>query len=368
MALLDEVIVALTSDEISPLLIGLVYCAVIEICHEIFDLSRAQEWTASLSRWCDAHPDMVLYRGQCLVYRAEIMLLHGAWSDAMEETRRACERLAQPPERPEIGAALYQQAELHRLRGEFARAESAYREASQRGRNVQPGLALLRLAQGQTDRRARRFNVHWTRHTTGQHAWRFSPRVPKSRWNRATWNLLAWRQPNSYVLSAELDIPLLNAVAAQVTGTVLCAQGDATAALESLRSSWKIWQSLDVPYESARCRLHIGICCRMLGDEDTAQMEFDAARWVFNQLGAATQLAKTEALSRSGSRREASGLTPRELEVLRLVAAGKSNRAIAADLFLSEKTVARHVSNIFDKLDVSSRSAATAYAFEHRLQ
>jgi DNA-binding NarL/FixJ family response regulator len=123
-----------------------------------------------------------------------------------------------------------------------------------------------------------------------------------------------------------------------------------------------------VPYEAARVRVLSGLACRQLGDEETAKMELDAARWVFEQLGAAPDLARTQALFRGrAAAKPAGGLTARELEVLRLVATGKTNRSIAADLFLSEKTVARHVSNIFSKLGLSSRAAATAYAYEHDL-
>src|SRR6266536_1429709 len=168
-------------------------------------------------------------------------------------------------------------------------------------------------------------------------------------------------------LADDLDVPMLRALASHAQGAVLLVEGDARAALDPLRRARTAWQELEAPYEAARVRVLIGLACGALGDGDTADMELDAARWSFRQLGAATDLARVEALSRKAPARAAGGLTAREVEVLRLVAAGKTNRAVAADLFLSEKTVARHVSNIFTKLGLSSRSAATAYAYEHDL-
>jgi DNA-binding CsgD family transcriptional regulator len=365
-AVFDEVMVGVTGGEASAMVTGLVYCGVIAACMETFDPRRAQEWTTALNHWCDAQPDLVPFHGHCLVHRAQIMQIHGAWLDALEELRQAFERFTKAGH-PAVGDALYEQAEVHRLRGDLDTAEQAYCQATQFGRDAQPGLALLRLQQGQADRASA--GIRRALDETVEPARR--PRLLSAAVEIALEckNVEGARSAAAELaeLAAERDVTLLNAMAAQARSAVLLAGGDPRGALPAARRAWSLWQQLEAPYEAARARVVVGMACRLIGDEDAARMELDAARQVFERLAAAPALARVEALTGRAPSRGAGGLTAREVEVLQMVATGKTNRAIAGELFLSEKTVARHVSNIFTKLGLSSRAAATAYAYEHDL-
>ncbi len=369
-ALLDEAMVAVTAGEVGPVLVGTIYCSVISACFDLFDIRRAQEWTEALRRWCESQRGLVPYRGECLVHRAEIMALHGVWPDALREAQRACECLAQLAPGPASGAAFYQLGEVHRLRGDFTKAEDAYRLAAESGRSPHPGLALLWLAQRRLDAAAAAIS------RVNEEA---RDRRLRSRVLPALVEILvaAREVPRARAAAEELSAiaraigsPFLRALSFHSTAAVLLAEGDARTALTSARDACAMWRELEAPYEAARTTVLIGLACRELGDVDSALMEFDAARRTFSQLGAAPDLARLDDLSARSSppARDTSGeLTAREIQVLKLMASGKTNHAIAETLRISEKTVARHVSNIFVKLDLSNRSAATAYAFRHGL-
>ena len=368
-ALLDEAMVAVTAGELSPMVSGVVYCNVIAACFDMLDIQRAQAWTEALNEWCKLEPGVVPYRGDCRAYRAEILQVHGKWPEAIDEARRASESLA-ATNRSGSGIAAYTMAEVHRLRGDTSAAEEAYRMASERGRAPQPGLALLRLAQGQLDAARAAIDRVMAEPSHG--------RQRADVLAAAVEILLASNDPAGAGRAADelrgmastFDSTWLRAMSAAADGDVQFRAGRAREALAPLRAAFTAWQDLDAPYLAARVQVIIGRACRALNDADGARMEWDNAARAFRQCGAAPALAEVEALMQQPptTDRPVSGvLTAREVEVLRLIAQGKTNRAIARALDISEKTVARHVSNIFTKLDLSTRSAAAAYAFTHRL-
>jgi ATP/maltotriose-dependent transcriptional regulator MalT len=361
LALLDEAMVTVTTNELSPFVVGIVYCGVILACQEGFEVARAREWTLELSRWVEQQRDLVAFTGRCLVHRAEILQLGGSWAEALDEARLASARLVQT-KNPAAGLARYREGELLRLRGEFAAAEEAYREASRNGWEPQPGLAQLRLAQGKRDAalaaiRRSRAEVTGPLRRAALLPAQIEISLAAGEVEEARAACLELRE-----LARQYESAMLDAIVAYADGTVALADGDASAALASLRTAQRIWLELDAPYEVARTRELVARACHALDDEEATALELEAARELFERLGAVPDLARLS--GRSGPR---FGLSAREVEVLRLVASGKSNREIAATLVISEHTVARHLQNIYGKIGVSSRAGATAFAFEHEL-
>ena len=366
LAVLDESMHAAIRGDLSPMTTGIVYCGVILACQEVFEARRAQQWTAVLTEWCEGQPDVVAFTGRCLVHRAELLQLGGAWPDALDEARKARQRFIEAENLGRVGLALYREAEVHRLLGHFKEAEQAYRDASGHGWDPQPGLAQLRLAQGRVD--AATASIQRVLAETAEPLKRAGllPACVEIMLAAGDTDAAGVACRELEELAGRFESAMLGAMVAHARGAVHLAQADPTAALGSLRSAAEVWSELEAPYEVARTRELVGLACRALGDDEAASLELDAARAAFEELEAAPDAARIAALS-AAPRTSSHGLTARELEVLRLVAAGRSNREIAAQLVISEHTVARHLQNIFGKVDVSSRTAAASFAFEHDL-
>lgn len=367
LTLLDEVMLAVTSGELSALVTGLIYCSVIDSCRQVYAVDRAREWTTALTRWCAGQPQMVSFTGKCLVHRAEILQLHGAWPEAMSEAQLCCARFENgiDPQRP--ASAMYQLAEMHRLQGNFAAAEEAYRGASAWGMEPQPGLALLRMAQGRVQTAVRTMHRVVAASTDALELARLLPAYVEITLRAGALEEARAGCQQLEEIARRYCTSFLGAIADEARGAVEMASGDAQAALVSLRRALQVWLRIDAPYMAARTRLQIALACRALADREGMDLELHAARATFERLGAAPDLARLQSLKDIATSAHDHGLTSRERQVLRLVATGKSNKAIARELHLSERTVDRHVSNIFSKLTLRSRAAATAYAFQHSL-
>ena len=364
LGLLDEAMVAIEAGELSPLAAGDAYCSVIDACSELFDLERCRAWTDSFVRWCDTQQELVLYRGHCFLHRAEVLELLGAWPEALVQARHACDRLAAPVNPGALGGAFAIEGDLFRLVNDFDAAEAAYLRASEYGHDPQPGLALLRLAEGKAAAASAMIRRALD-----------EAQDPMSRARQlasyvevmlATGDTTAARDAVDELrqVAATLGTPLLRAHAARAGGAVLRAEGDTKGALVELRRAFNEYHALGVRYDAARTRLLIADACATLGDFDAAAMESGAARSALESLTPTAEALNVMVEPTTASRE---GLTQRELEILRLLASGSTNRGIAQALVISEKTVASHVSHIFTKLGVTSRSAATAYAYDHDL-
>lgn len=365
LALLDEAMVRVITGETSPIISGRVYCTAIEGCQEISDFARVAEWTSALERWCAAQPGLLAFTGQCAVHRGQLMRLRGEWSAALEELELATERYRQVGAPDAVGLANSEAGDLHRLRGEWELADAAYQAAADHGHDPQPGLVLLWAARGQLD--AARGVIDRLLAEGGGPVQRCRLLPAAADVLVASGAVDRAREAAGELdsLAAAFGCLSLEAMAAHASGAVELVAGDALGALPYLRKAHQLWARVESPYDRAQVQVLMGRALAAVGDATSSRRELEAARATFRRLGARPAADEVSLLLAPPS--PPAGLTAREVEVLRLVAAGRSNAQIAADLVLSEKTVARHLSNIFTKIGVGSRTAATAFAFTHKL-
>jgi ATP/maltotriose-dependent transcriptional regulator MalT len=365
-AMLDEAMTAVVAGELSSFFTGVVYCNVIGACLELADVRRAGEWSEAARAWCESLPPESPYPGLCRINRAEVARLRGAWAEAEAEALRASEELVSFD--PSAAAsALYEAGEIRRRMGNDTGAEEAFARARDLGFEPQPGLALLRLAQGKVEpaQTSLRLAIAGGEGNSLRRARLLMAQVDVALAGHDQETARAARDALA-LIAADSGRPALAAAAASADAALRLAEGDVSGSLESSRRARSIWQELKLPYEAAHARLTYGLALRASGDEEDGRSELRAALATFERLGASPDARRVADLLGVG-RGLPRGLSEREAEVLRLLATGKTNREIAAALVISEHTVARHLQNMFVKLGVSSRSAATAFAFEHDL-
>ncbi len=363
--LMDEAMASVVGGDLSPYFTGIIYCSLIAACLELSDVRRAGDWSDAARAWCESVPSSSPFPGQCRVNRAEVARLRGSWSEAAAEAVRATQELEALD--PELAAWAHAQlGEIRRRTGDLGGAERAFDRARELGADPQPGVALLRLAQGRVEpaRTALRLALAAERQPARRS--RLLAAEVEAAIVAAAIDEARTAADELTTIAAASGMPAFDAGAAMAAGAVHLAEGNTNAALQHLRRATAAYQDLRLPYEAAMARAMYGRALRAGGDEDGARAELRAALATFERLGARPDARETARLLESPDALP-SGLTPRECEVLRLVAAGKTNRDIAVELVISEHTVARHLQNIFGKIGVSSRAAATAYAYEHGL-
>ena len=369
LSLLDESMVEATAGRVAPVTVGHVYCTAIEGCQEISDIERVAEWTQLLQGWCTAHPDLVVFTGQCSLHRAQILRARGAWRNAVDELDAAIDRYERASAVDAVGQAATERGDLQRLLGDLVAAEASFRLGADRGVDPQPGLAELWLARGATDAAASAVRRVLAEAAGGVVRCRVLPGAVRVLVATGDVTAAAVAAGELEELASAFGTEALQVEAALAAAAVLRGQGDPLGALPYLRKARQLAGRRDLPHAAALARVGTGLALSEVGDQESAREELAAGRAALEVLGARTDLAALDAsLDASlGADRRPANLTDREVEVLRLVAAGHSNARIAADLVLSERTVARHLSNIFTKLGVRTRAAATAFAYENGL-
>lgn len=355
LARLDEAMVTLGAGAVSPLVTGIVYCGTITGCWSAYELRRAQEWTTAMSAWCDAQPELGNFTAECKVRRAELKQLHGAWAEALDELADVSPAGV---DAWAAGAAACVRGNLARLQGRYDDAAEHFGEAARLSYDPQPGLALLRLARGAVQAAAamvRRGLAEVSEVPRRVELLAAAVEILVAAGEHAE---AAAAVDELAALTETHPTPIVRALLADAQAVLHLAQDEPGRALPHARAGLRHWVTTAAPYQEARAHARIAEACQALGDTDSARHETSLAAATFRSLGAAPDLARL---------RSDDVLTPRELDVLRLVATGATNRSIAGRLVLSERTVDRHVSNIFTKLGVSSRASATAYAYERGL-
>lgn len=370
---LDEAMVAIVDRETTPRATSMLYCSAIATCLEAHEWNRAREWTLALGAWLDELPHQSgVYFGNCRIYRSLLWRLRGDWPQALHELDEVCGELREGFGQRIAGHAYYELGELHRMLGD-PEAEHDYRRARERGAEDQPGLALLRLSQGETASAVAGIRRGLVEATDPLARLGLLPACVQIMLGAGHLQEAESAAEEIASIVTTYDTPVVRAELAQARGAVSLARGDVDSALILLREAARTWREVEAPYAVASVAVLVAQVCRALRDDEAAEAELESARETFTRLGARPDVRRVEALQRRQGQTShqasttAHALTGRELEVLALVAAGASNHEIAGRLFLSDRTVHRHVSHIFDKLGVRSRTAAAAVAIRDRL-